>query len=170
MLPDIRAETRTYKEIAQTLLEMHEELMTSLKKREDEAKIIMKEFTVLQSAFYKQEEMLESLAQSKMNWAFTLSFVPGVNLIATPLLASLSREDTMKAIAKGGPADVHGPAALVVVNTLIPALSHFIGGLKKASGFFQVMEKELQLFEGKAGKNIDSPKKLNYKVMSKEAE
>jgi hypothetical protein len=76
----------------------------------------------------------------------------------------------MKAIAKGGPADVHGPAALVVVNTLIPALSHFIGGLKKASGFFQVMEKELQLFEGKAGKNIDSPKKLHYKVMSKEAE
>ena len=60
MLPDIRAETRTYKEIAQTLLEMHEELMTSLKKREDEAKMIMKEFTVLQSAFYKQEEMLES--------------------------------------------------------------------------------------------------------------
>jgi hypothetical protein len=57
-----------------------------------------------------------------------------------------------------------------VANTLIPALSHFIDGLKKAAGFFQIMEKELQSFEGKAGKNVESPaKKLHYKVMSKKA-
>lgn len=61
------------------------------------------------------------------------------------------------------------PRALVVANTLIPALSHFIDGLKNAAGFFQIMEKELQSFEGKAGKNVESPKKLHYKVMRKEA-
>ena len=169
MLPDIREETRTYKEVAQTLLEMHEELMISLKKREDQAKIIMTEFKVLQSAFEEQKKILEASVESKMNWALALLFVPGVNLIAFPYLTFLALEDTVKAIAKRGQADVHRAAVLVVANALIPALSHFIDGLKKAAGFFQAVEKELQSFDSKAGKNIDSSKRLHYKVMSKEA-
>jgi hypothetical protein len=169
LLPDIREETRIYKEVAQTLLEMHEVLMTSLKKREDDAKIIMTEFEVLQSAFEKQKKILEASAESRMIWAFTLFFVPGVNLIATPLLTSIAREDTVKAIAKGGQAKVHEAAVIVVAETLIPALSNFIDGLKKTAGFFEAMEKELQSFEGKAETNIDSPKRLHYKVMRKKA-
>ena len=169
MLADIRKETTTYKEVAQTLLELHEKLMISLKKREDDAKIIMTEFKCLQSTFEEQKKILEATAESNKNWALALFYVPGVNLIAYPYFTSLALEDTVKAIAKSGQASVHGAAALVVANTLIPALSHFIDGLKKAAGFFQVMEKELQSFEGKAGKNIESPKQLHYKVMSKAA-
>ena len=169
MLPDIREKTTIYLEVAQKVIEMHEELMISLKKREDQAKIIMKEFKGLQSAFEKQKKILEATANSNMNWAIALFFVPGVNLIACPYFVFLAREDTVKAIAKSGQADVNGAAALVVANTLIPALPKFIDGLKKAAGFFQVMEKELQSFEGKAGKNIESPKQLHYKVMSKAA-
>ena len=169
MLPDIREETRTYKEFAQTLLGWHEKLMISLKKREDEAKIIMTEFKDLQSAFEEQKEILEATAKSNMNWAVALFFVPGVNYFACPYYTSLAFEDIVKAIAKSDQADVHGVAALVVATTLIPALSHFIDGLKKAAGFFQVMEKELQSFEDKARKNIKSPKQLHYKVMSRGA-
>jgi hypothetical protein len=169
LLPDIREETRIYKEVAQTLLEMHEVLMTSLKEREDDAKIIMTEFEDLQITFEEQKKILEASAESRMKWASTLLCVPGVNLIATPLLTSLAREDTVRAIAKGGQAKVHEAAVLVVANALIPALSHFIDGLKKTAGFFQAMEKELQSFEGKAETNIDSPKRLHYKVMRKKA-
>ena len=169
MLPDIREETRDYLEVAQKVIKMHEELMISLKKREDQAKIIMKEFKDLESAFEEQKKMLEATAELNKNWAVALFFVPGVNLIAYPYFNSLALEDTVKAIAKSGQADVHGAAVLVVAYTLIPALSKFIDGLKKAATFFQVMEKELQSFEGKAGKNIESPKQLHYKVMSKAA-
>ena len=169
LLPDIREETRIYKEVAQTLLEMHEVLMTSLKKREDDAKIIMTEFEDLQSAFEEQKKILEASAESRMKWAFTLLFVPGVNLIATPLLTSLAREDTVRAIAKGGQAKVHEAAVIVVAETLIPALSHFIDGLRKAAGFFEAMENDMQSFEGKAETNIDSPKRLHYKVMRQKA-
>ena len=49
-----------------------------------------------------------------------------------------------KAIAKQAESEVQGAAALVVVETLIPALSNFIDGLTKAAGFFQNMEMELQ--------------------------
>jgi hypothetical protein len=95
MLPDIREETRTYKE------EMHEELMISLKKREDEAKIIMKEFKDLQTEYEKQEEKFEASAKSKMEWGLSFYFIPGINLIAHHLFKSLSNEDIVKAIAKG---------------------------------------------------------------------
>jgi hypothetical protein len=169
LLPDIREETRIYKEVAQTLLEMHEVLMTSLKKREDDAKIIMTEFEDLQITFEEQKKILDASAESRMKWAFALLFVPGVNLIAYPLLTSLAREDTVKAIAKGGQAKVHEAAVIVVAETLIPALSNFIDGLKKTAGFFEAMEKDMQSFEGKAETNIDSPKRLHYKVMRKKA-
>ena len=169
LLPDIHEETRIRLEVAQKVIEMHEKLTISLKKREDQAKIIMTEFKVLQSAFEEQKEILEASVESKMNWALALLFVPGVNLIAFPYLTSLALEDTVKAIAKRGQADVHGAAVLIVANALIPALSHFIDGLKKAAGFFQAVEKELQSFDSKARKNIDSSKRLHYKVMSKEA-
>ncbi|CAB3992352.1 sodium-dependent neutral amino acid transporter B(0)AT3-like, partial [Paramuricea clavata] len=173
MLPDIRKETTTYKEVAQTLLEMHEELMISLKKREDDAKIIMTVFKGLQSEYEKQKEKLEASAQSKMGWAhwgLSLYFIPGINVIAYHLFKSLANEDTVKAIAKGAESKLNEAGALVVANELIPALSHFIDGLKKVARFFQIVEKELQSFEGKAGKNVESPaKKLHYKVMSKKA-
>ena len=50
-------------------------------------------------------------------------------LIATPLLASFATEDTAKAIAKQAESKLHETAALIVAETLIPALSNFIEGL-----------------------------------------
>ena len=169
MLPDIREETKTYKEVAQTLLEMHEELMTCLKKREDDAKIIMSEFKDLQHEYEMEKRKLKTAAEANMDWALTLWYIPGINLVAYPLLKSIANENTAKAIAKGAQSQLNEAAALVVANTLIPALSSFINGLKEAAGFFQVVGKELQSFEGKAGKNLESPKQLHYKVMSKAA-
>ena len=169
MLPDIREETQTYKEVAQAVLRMYENIMVTLKKRKDEAKILMTEFTDLQQQFEEQQRILSESAKSKAAWAFALVFVPGVNLIATPLLQAAADEDTVKAVAKQAQAKVHEAATLTVAEVLIPALSRFIEGLTKAAGFFQVMEMELESFEGKAGKNIESPKLLHYKVMSKEA-
>ncbi len=155
MLPDIRKETETYKEVAQTLLEMHEELMTCLKKREDDAKIIMSEFKDFQREFEMEKKKFETTANEKMAWALTLWWIPGINLVAYPLLKSIANENTAKAIAKGAQSQLNEAAALVVANTLIPALSNFIDGLKEAAGFFQVMEKELQSFEGKEGKKMN---------------
>ena len=169
MLPDILEETTTYKEFAKTVLEMHEDILVPLKRREDEAKIIMTEFKDLQEEFEKQKAEFENSAKTKRGWAFALTFVPGVNAIATPLLGLAANLDSAKAIAKDAESKIHEAAALVVAHTLIPALSNFIDGLAKAAGFFSVMEQELGAFEGKAEKATKSPKQLYYKVMSKEA-
>ena len=74
-----------------------------------------------------------------------------------------------KAIAKQAESEVQGAAALVVAETLIPALSNFIDGLTKAAGFFQSMEMELQSFVENTSNSIDSPKRLHYLRMKNEA-
>ena len=169
ILPDILEETITCKEVAQTLVEMYEDLVIALKKREDQAKIIMTEFTDLQREFEEQRNKFMDKAKEKIKWASFLLVFPPLAFIFRPLLHSLVEVDVLRATAKKAQSEIHKVAALAVANVLIPALSSFIDGLKKAVGFFQVMEKELRSFEGQARKGIELPKRLHYKVVNKEA-
>ena len=73
------------------------------------------------------------MQKSRIDWALSLKYIPGVNLIALPLLSSLAAVDMTKAIAKEAESEVQGAAALVVAETLIPALSNFIGRFDKSS-------------------------------------
>ncbi|XP_028399608.1 uncharacterized protein LOC114523009 [Dendronephthya gigantea] len=163
MLPDILEDTREHKNIAQMVLDMYENMMVPLKKRQDDARIVMNEFVGLQSKYEEICGEYEATAKSKRKWANALLFVPVVNVIACPLLGRAARENTALAVANKMDAEIHGSAALIVAKSLIPALSSFIDGLKKVAGFFQVLEQELESFETKAGK--DEPKRLHYKLM-----
>lgn len=169
MLSDILEETVGYRELSETLVKMHEDILVSLKKRQDEAKIILQEYKGLQQEFEKKKKELEEKAAFKRNWAIGLAFVPYVNAIAVPLLTALAHSDTVEAIAKGAESQIQESASLVVSNTLMPALQNFIDGLHKAAGFFSTIEIELKKFEGKATKSQENPKKLHYKTMNKEA-
>ena len=169
MLSDILQETASYKQLAEALVKMHEDILVPLKKRQDEAKIILREFKDLQQEFEKKKKELEDRAYTKRGWAIAFAFVPYVNAIAIPLLAASAHSDMAGAIAKGAESEVQGAAALTVSEALMPALQRFIDGLHKAAGFFSIMESELKKFDGKAGKSLESPKKLYYVMMKKEA-
>ena len=169
MLSDILQETASYKQLAEALVKMHEDILVPLKKRQDEAKIILREFKDLQEEFEKKKKELEDSAYAKRGWAIAFAFVPYVNAIAIPLLAASAHSDMAGAIAKGAESEVQGAAALTVSEALMPALQRFIDGLHKAAGFFSIMESELKKFDGKAGKSLESPKKLYYVMMKKEA-
>ena len=168
-LQDIIEETKTYKELAQTVVKMHEDIIVPLKKREDEANIIVKEFTNLKEEFERKVKKLEDEANSQKGWAFALAFIPGVNLIATPILNACAEASLSEAVANQEESKIHEAAALVVAECLIPALRSFISGLEKAAGFFQVMEIQLQSFQGKAEKGVNSPKMLYYRMMKGQA-
>ena len=58
---------------------------------------------------------------------------------------------------------------MAVSEALIPALENFITGIKKAAGFFSVMEQEFINFENTASNDDDDPKKVHCMVMKKEA-
>ena len=169
MLPDIIEETTACKELAETVLKMHEDLLVPLKKRENDTKIILTEFKDLKNKYEEQKSELEASAKFKYKCGIVFLFIPVVNLVASPLLFSYAKEDTAKAIAKQAQAEIWGTAALTVTKALIPALSNFIKALTTAAAFFQVMEIELQSLIETAD-NTAYRKQLHYKRMKKEAE
>ena len=169
MLSDILEETIAYRELAETLVKMHEDILVPLKKRQDEAQIILTEFTDLQLEFEKKKKELEDSAATKRAWAIALVFVPFVNVLATPLLLTSSNSDMVHAVAKGAESKIQEATSLTVSKALIPALEAFISGITKAAGFFSIMENELKKFEGHAYKGQQDPKKLYYTMMNKEA-
>lgn len=169
MLSDIRQATVGYRQLGELLVKMHEDILKSLKDRQDEADIVLLEFKDLQMEYEKKKKEFEDRAATRRSWATGLLFVPFVNMIATPLLRALADADTVEAVAKGAESKIQEAASLVVSKTLIPALKSFIDGLDKAAGFFSIVENELKKFEGNTHKGLESPKKLHYIMMKKEA-
>lgn len=169
MISDILKEIEGYKQLCTTLLKMHEDILVPLKKRKDQAMLLVSEFKLLKEEYERQKQQLENAASTKRGWAWALCWIPVVGGIATPLLTAGAGSDLAEAVAKGKQAQIQEAASIAVGDVLIPALQNFIDGIKKAAGFFSATEQELKKLEGNAEKAKDNPKKLYYKVMNKEA-
>ena len=143
MLSDILEETIGYRELCQTLLQMHEDILVPLKKREDQARLTIKELKHLKREIERKRKELEEKAGSERSWAVGLAFVPIVNMIVSPLSLAAAEEDLAESVAKGCEAQIQEVVA-AVSNTLIPALKGFISGISRAAAFFSVMEQELK--------------------------
>lgn len=168
-LEDIVEEVQGYRKFCRAVIKMHQHVMTLLKERENEAKKVLKELKYLQQQYEERKREYEASASTKKYWRFFLLFLPGVNLIACPLLQSLADSDTADAVACGAQADTQEQAALAVANELMPALNHFIGGLTCAAGFFEIMESKLKQYANKAERSLVNPMKLHYTKMNKKA-
>lgn len=169
MLPDILKDTVGYKELCNTILKMHEEILVPLKRRQDDAKILITEFKDLSEEYERQRERLEASSNAKRSWACYLVHIPIISTIATALLGVVADLDLLRAVAKGKQGQINQVASVAVSEALIPALRNLIDGIQKAAGFFSAMEQELTRFEGKAEKAEKDPKQLHFTVMKTQA-
>ena len=169
MIEDILQGATGYRELCEVVLKLHEDILVPLKKRQNEAYILVTEFKDLTEEYERQMKELEAAAHTKRVWAIVLCFVPVIGLIANPILRACANSDLVEAIAKSKQAEISQVASITVATVLIPALENFIDGIKKAAGFFSAMEQELGKFTGKADKAQEHPKKLYYQVMKQEA-
>ena len=142
MISDILEETVGYRGLCEAVLKMHEDILVPLKKRRDKANMMVTEFKELTEEYEREKEELEAAGSTKRGWAW--------------FLAASAESDLAEAVAKGKQAQIAEAASITVGTVLIPALEHFRDGLRKAAGFFSVMEQELRKFEGKAEKAIGS--------------
>ncbi|XP_068686101.1 uncharacterized protein [Montipora foliosa] len=169
MISDILEETVGYRQLCETLLKMHEDILVPLKKRQDEATLVIAEFEKLRGKFSKKQQEFEEKAQAKTDWAHGLSVVPLFGPILKSVMEGGAAKDMLEAVAHKAEAEVQEAATTAVRVTLIPALQRFIDGITEAAGFFSVMEQEIRKFENKAEESTKDPKKLYYKVMNKQA-
>ena len=171
-ISSIRKDTADYKKLCMTILKLHYDILVPLKKRRDQAGMLVSKINGLDDEFEKKKEEQLKMADNQRFWASALCFVPYVGTIARTILDASADQNLAKATALKLQAFIHGSAALAVKETLIPALETFIEGISKAANFFSIMEQELQKFENNARKSEDKPtevQKIFYKVMKVEA-
>ena len=164
-IPQILEETVGYRTFAESLLRRYEDTLIPIKRREQDARLVAAESRELKERFERRKRELEDTASTKRGWAIGLAFVPFVNFIASPALASSAASDFAEAAENGAKAEIQEATALKVSQKLIPALQDLVTGVAKAAGFFSVMEQELRKFEGKAERGQETQKRFYYKTM-----
>ncbi|KXJ22389.1 uncharacterized protein LOC110252602 isoform X1 [Exaiptasia diaphana] len=122
---------------------MNENMMVTLKRREDKAKEVELEIRELQQECVRKQSEFEKSAEFKRKMAIALSFVPVVNLFAAPPLFVAANSDKKDALVQRTEAQAKDAAATAVLETLIPALTAFTEGLGTVAGFLSEMESEL---------------------------
>ncbi|KAJ8041217.1 hypothetical protein HOLleu_11964 [Holothuria leucospilota] len=145
-LSEIIEEVKGYRQCCEEVVRLHEDILTSLKKRQDQAKILVNELGQLKAEYERKKRELEAKASSRRAWGYGLFLIPVVNFIATPLLMQGADRATAEAVANGFQAKVSHGAALLVSDAMIPALQSFITGVEGIAGFFAVIEQEITTF------------------------
>ena len=122
-----------FRDECQKLVRIHEDLMVSLKQREDDAAVLCQRYRELDRSYHREATRLEESASTKTKWVVALAFVPVVNFIATPLLLSSSDDDEKDARIANMKSDSAERASDVVGNIMIPAFIDFISGITSIS-------------------------------------
>ena len=164
-------EAKAHKEACEALIAIHEDIITELKKRQDDAKILVSETRDLSAEYEKKAKELQARAETKSSWAIGLMFIPVVNIIASPILGMSAQTDVVNAVAKEMESKIQIAAATTVSNVLVPALTAFVDGLQDIAGFFAVIHQELETFQHKGEKAMDAenPKQIHYYTMKGKA-
>ncbi|PIK35681.1 hypothetical protein BSL78_27490 [Apostichopus japonicus] len=168
-LPDIIKEVTVFQNCCTEVVRMHEEMMISLKQRQDEAKVLLSELKDLNMGLEKKIAKLEAEVDRSMALAFRLLFVPLVGPVATTVLCIKVDGEIAKVVAGGKQLTINEAAIMIVSDYLMPALTAFINGLTAVAGFFDVMKEELTSLESNGKSAVESPTKRHYLLMKKKA-
>lgn len=165
MLPNILQVVKGYKEQCGTILQMHEDVLTSFKERHQEALHLVDKFKERQLEYQETKKMLEEKAEKKKTLAFGVGLVPYIGVIAGPLLDSSADSDTENAVVQGQQAQTYELASRIVSEALIPPLEIVIDDLTNTAGFFSQLKVECMMFENKGLNAVVNPNKLAWEVM-----
>ncbi|KXJ22413.1 hypothetical protein AC249_AIPGENE27344 [Exaiptasia diaphana] len=143
-------------ELCKTVKHLHEDIISSLRQREEDVLLVMNEMKCLQETLTRKKATLEKRSKSKHNWAWR--FIHGEDSQRAAEMFSSANVDMVKAIAHGAQAQAQGNAVEAVSNTLIPALKYFVDGLEKVTNFFMVLKSN-----GIGNFNMDKRKAIQIK-------
>lgn len=165
MLNDVRG----FRQCCDVLLKLHMEIMVRVKKRQDQTVELKAELTNLTEEMERKKMELENSVEKQKQWAFYLLFVPGINIIASPLLYVRTNIDERRAEAEGHETKINRSALAMVDETMIPFLDIFTHSLNAVAGSCKVIEQDILSFEGKTKKVMKLHQEMHYKVMKRQS-
>jgi len=199
-LDDIVEEVGEHKDLCVLLINLLDNLIVPLKKREDEAKKLGPEFKNLRKKYKENARELENSSNNNSKIGGSLAAiglaVAGVtaavfNAGVVPIVVSAvvvvsavaalrrfrniisskhSKEQMASAVAFTEQANVLDLATLCLSETLIPALKNFLNGLNTAVEVFSTLEAELIMLLRRGETAGENPKRFHYNMMKIQTE
>jgi len=186
-LDDIIEEVEEYEKACEVLSHLHKSLMTTLKKRSDEAKVSIVEMKELSEKLRKRVNELKDTAREKEDTADTWDMwgailaLPTFGLITAIAANQVSdyhseaKKCLAQAVANQANAEINTKAALLTQEVLIPSVEAFLEGLSVCQAFFAISKGELIKMRNQGttatGKR-DTPAKMkrHFTIMKKNGE
>jgi len=160
-IKDLQNEASGYGKVAQVTVKINQRLEAGLATKEKTAQAILAQMKDLVATYEKEEKKLEAEGKLKDKWALALSFLPGISAIASPILRASGDSDLIDERVDCLEAKVDGAGALLVANTIIPAMQIFIKTLVETSNYFQTILADLK----KYSTGTDKTRKFYYALM-----
>ena len=167
-LEDILEEAEQNEQLSSYVLKTHEEFLTTLKQRQDEANITTKELFELTIKF---QDILKNTAkkiQVAGEWVNKLDFFP-INIFMHPFLLLIYSGRVSEFIADTSNSQITHAALLNINDSLIPALKAFIQGLTKAAAFFSIIHNEIREFKRRGDTALEKKKRFHFMIMKGKA-
>jgi len=140
--------------------DMHTAMNSHFKRHQDRMDKILSKFELQKRHLDEKIENLRKRARTKENWALGLAFIPGVSLIATPILAKQADAYYKEAQAAQEEKQLIVNATHVLRAVLATALSNYVEAMNIYASTFQLIAGEIKGFM----KNLH-----NYRETEKDA-
>jgi predicted lactoylglutathione lyase/regulator of replication initiation timing len=186
-MDDIVSDLEGYENACQLLIQMHESLMTSLKRRQDEATVAIEAMGRLTADLEQKVDDLQRRARDKQReadtwtmWGTVLAPVTlGVSAVLTAIpaheLEAEARSALRKMVGEKENAQVVANAAQLTKTVLIPVVSQFLDGLSVCQAFFAQTRFRLMKMSnsaetaGEKREEVNGRLRMYFAVMKKNA-
>ncbi|CAG8489131.1 12494_t:CDS:2 [Acaulospora colombiana] len=165
-IADLADEAKDNVDVCKFTCELHKAILVEFKKKEDKAKIVLKQLELEVNEFEKRKKEFLKASGTKYAWAVCLILVPVVNLIATPLLISGGDKDVVRAVAASEEKLLTVAAIEAIRDPLSYSIENFVKSITKIAGFFQLLTDELTML---AQDHQEKPKKMHYERVKRKA-
>lgn len=167
-LPNLAEEANNYVNVCKYTLELHEAILTDFKIAKDSATKIIKQMDLETQWLEWRQQSLVDASEKNFGWAGILFFVPGVNLIATPILIAKGIKKDEEAIAAAEEVSLVYKAVQVIESSLVPSIDEFIKSLAAICGFFNILANELTILA--ENHHQENTRRTHYKKIKAKAD
>ena len=143
---DFAKDARIYAEHALFVAEAHKELLSDIKRKEDDCKKVYETLELEKKDYDAKVSELQQSIETKRKWAIGLVFIPIVGTIAGRVLTSSHDSQLDEVPALEQESELVVAAATLIQEQITTALENIIAAMEKIAAFFNLLESEIRIF------------------------
>jgi hypothetical protein len=148
----------------------HKGVSACFKKQQDKADKVLATCELQKKHYEEQAAKEREWADWHQGWAVGLAFIPGVNLIACPLLCMEADSNLAKAVAAQEETQLAVNASFIIRDCLVEGVGRYVEAMDTFAATFQLLALEIDKFINNLDRLKDTEKAAFHRLCKKNAE